>query len=90
MLIDNNNGSAGRSIGQRSLFVYWIHVEMVYGLPSTPIHGALTLGQAWAALGLFCVFILMLVLAKDRLVWWWTRGRPVQMSPRGDAGSALS
>lgn len=77
-------------LGQRSLFVYWIHVEMVYGLPSTPIHGALTLGQAWAALGLFCVFILMLVLAKDRLVWWWTRGRPVQMSPRGDAGSALS
>jgi len=76
-------------LGQHSLFVYWIHVEMVYGLPSTPIHGSLSLAQAWAALGLFCLFILLLVLVKGRLVRWWTAGKPLQMSPRGDAGSAI-
>lgn len=76
-------------LGQRSLFVYWIHVEMVYGLPSTPIHGALSLAHAWTALGVFCLFILLLTLARDRLVRWWTAGPPFQMSPRGDAGSAI-
>src|SRR5205823_3866854 len=45
--------SAMRVLGQTSLFIYWIHVEMVYGLMSTPLHRALTLRQAWAALGLF-------------------------------------
>jgi fucose 4-O-acetylase-like acetyltransferase len=77
-------------LGQHSLFVYWIHVEMVYGLPSTPIHRSLSLAQAWAALGLFCLFILLLVVAKGRLVRWWRAGKPLQMSPRGDAGSAIS
>ncbi len=76
-------------LGLHSLFVYWIHVEMVYGLPSTPIHGALSLAQAWAALGLFCLFIIFLVVAKNWLVRWWTTGRPLQMSPRGDAGQAI-
>jgi uncharacterized membrane protein len=63
-----------RLLGRSSLFIYWIHVEMVYGLISLPLHGALTLGQAWVALGLFCAFMLICAAAKVRVASWWTRG----------------
>ena len=42
-----------RQLGRTSLFIYWIHVEMVYGLISLPLHHALTLRQTWFALALF-------------------------------------
>ncbi len=61
-------------LGRNSLFVYWIHVEMVYGLISLPLHGALTFGQAWVALVLFWGFILLLVIGKDRTIRWWKSG----------------
>ena len=57
-------------LGRSSLFVYWIHVEMVYGLISLPLHGALSLSGAWAALGVFWALILAAVVAKD-----WTVGK---------------
>ena len=62
-----------RLLGQTSLFIYWIHVEMVYGLISTPLHGALTLRQAWAALGVFCLFMLLCASIKVRVANWWKR-----------------
>ena len=62
-------------LGRSSLFIYWIHVEMVYGIVSLPLHGALTLAQAWGALFLFWAFMLLLAVAKERaLRWWKTRG----------------
>jgi uncharacterized membrane protein len=63
-----------RLLGQTSLFIYWIHVEMVYGLISTPLHRALTLVQAWGALGLFCLFMLLCAAAKVRVANWWKGG----------------
>jgi uncharacterized membrane protein len=60
-----------RTLGRSSLFIYWIHVEMVYGLISIPLHGSLSLGQAWIALFLFWLLILLLTIAKDRTVRWW-------------------
>lgn len=54
--------------GIASLFVYWIHVEMVYGVPSLPIHRRLTFGQAIVAFVLFSFFLFWLVKVKDRLV----------------------
>jgi uncharacterized membrane protein len=63
--------SAGRRfsplqlLGRTSLFVYWIHVELVYGLVSTPLHGAFSLSGAWLALGLFCVLMLLVAILKD-------------------------
>jgi len=57
-----------QQLGRTSLFVYWIHVEMVYGLLSHPIHHRLTLGQAWIALFLFCGLMLACSLWKDRFV----------------------
>jgi uncharacterized membrane protein len=58
-------------LGRNSLFIYWIHVEMVYGLISLPIHNSLTHQQAWAAYAVFVVFMLLCSLAKDRVVRWW-------------------
>ena len=65
-------------LGRSSLFIYWIHVEMVYGLISVRIHKTLTLPQALVAFILFCAFMLFCSIAKDRVVEWWrtNRSRP--------------
>lgn len=50
-------GSGGRGLspillfGQTSLFVYWVHVEMAYGIFSYPLHRALPFGWALTAFG---------------------------------------
>ena len=54
--------------GRASLFVYWIHVEMVYGLASAAIHRRLTFEQAVAAFVLFSLFLFGLAKLKDSLV----------------------
>ena len=65
-------------LGRTSLFIYWIHVEMVYGLISVRLHKALTLRQSLMALLFFCLFMLLCSIAKDRVVAWWrtSRSRP--------------
>ena len=35
-----------QQLGRTSLFIYWIHVEMVYGLISLPLHQGLSLGRS--------------------------------------------
>jgi uncharacterized membrane protein len=64
-----------QQLGRTSLFIYWIHVEMVYGLISLPLHRALTLPQVAAAYGLFAVFMLGCSILKDRTVSAWRRRR---------------
>ena len=54
-------------LGRASLFVYWVHVEMVYGVFSRPIRRSLSLEGALAAYVLFTAFLLVLVLLKNRL-----------------------
>jgi uncharacterized membrane protein len=54
--------------GRASLFVYWIHVEMVYGFFSRPIRRSLSLEGALVAYVLFTVFLLALVRLKSWLV----------------------
>jgi uncharacterized membrane protein len=54
--------------GRASLFVYWIHVEMVYGFFSRSIRRALTLEGAVVAYLLFTVFLLALVRLKNWIV----------------------
>lgn len=62
-------------LGRTSLFIYWIHVEMVYGLISLRIHRTLTHPQAWAAYFAFALLMLLLSIEKDRAARWWkTRG----------------
>jgi len=55
-------------LGRTSLFIYWIHVEMVYGLISLPLHRALSLPVALAAYVAFCAFMLACSLLKDAVV----------------------
>jgi uncharacterized membrane protein len=53
--------------GVASLFIYWIHVEMVYGTPTAALHGRFTLWQWPIAYVLFSAFLFLLVKLKDRL-----------------------
>jgi uncharacterized membrane protein len=62
-------------LGRTSLFVYWVHVELVYGLLSHPLHQAFSLAAAWAVLPLFCVLMLGLAVQKERLVDKYLRER---------------
>lgn len=55
-------------MGRASLFVYWIHVEMVYGFFSRPIRRSLSLEGALVAYVLFTLFLLGLVRLKTRIV----------------------
>jgi uncharacterized membrane protein len=61
-----------QQLGRTSLFIYWIHVEMVYGLLSRPLHKRLSWELSWVALALFCLFMLWISLYKDRVVARWT------------------
>jgi len=56
-----------RDFGMASLFVYWIHVEMVYGVASLWLHKALTFEQAVLSYFAFCLFLFWLVKLKDRI-----------------------
>ncbi len=57
-----------QELGIASLFVYWIHVEMVYGFLTWPIHGRLTFEQALLAFAAFTVVLYGLVKLKDRVI----------------------
>jgi len=66
-------------LGQASLLVYWVHLELVYGRASIlPKHSD---SIRTASLGLLTIFVAMLVLAyfrtrvKGRVTWFW---RPVR------------
>jgi uncharacterized membrane protein len=74
-----NNAWTGRSIlqafGRASLFIYWIHVELAYGVLSGPIHKSLTLEQAFVAYALFTAGLFGAAKLKDHIVDWWNIGR---------------
>jgi fucose 4-O-acetylase-like acetyltransferase len=63
-------------LGRTSFFIYWIHVEMVYGLISVAWHHRLTLPQVCAALAGFLVFMLCCSIWRDRVAAWWNGRRP--------------
>ncbi len=69
----------GRSVlqelGRASLFVYWIHVELVYGVLSGPVHKRLPLDAALVAFALFSVAMFGAAKFRDRIVEWWNTGR---------------
>ena len=57
-----------QDFGRASLFVYWIHVEMVYGVVSGPLHKQFSFGGAVAVFAGLTVFLFLIAKAKDRLV----------------------
>ncbi len=56
-----------QEFGRASLFVYWIHVEMAYGVLSLPLHRRLPFEAALVALALFALLLFALVRLKDRV-----------------------
>ena len=65
-----------QQLGRSSLFIYWIHVEMVYGLISLPLHKSLSFGAAFAGLVAFAAFMLVCSMVKERVVAWWSGRTP--------------
>ena len=57
-----------QEFGRASLFVYWIHVELVYGVFSAPIHRSLPFRLAVVAFAAFTLMMFGLVRLKALMV----------------------
>ena len=68
--------------GRRSLFVYWIHVELVYGYATWPIHGRLPLWGVGVAYVVFTALIYGAVVLFDRR---WARPRQIALEYKAQA-----
>jgi uncharacterized membrane protein len=66
-------------LGQQSFFVYWIHVELVYGYATWAMQRRLPFWAAVAACALFSVVMYAAVLGRDHVVEAW-RHRKQQIS----------
>jgi hypothetical protein len=55
-------------LGRSSLFVYWIHVELVYGYASWFWRGRLPLWGSFVAFALFSALMYGAVLLRDHIV----------------------
>jgi uncharacterized membrane protein len=69
--------------GQASLFVYWVHVELVYGVASEPLHGNLPFPTAVAAFAVFSVAMYGLAMLKNAVVARWKQWRAAVAGARG-------
>jgi hypothetical protein len=56
------------TMGRSSLFVYWIHVEMVYGVIAEPIKRTMPLWLSLTGTTLLALGLYLLVLLKNRLL----------------------
>jgi len=63
-------------MGRASLFIYWIHVELVYGYASWLWRGRLPLWGVVIGYILFCVAMYGAIEVRDRVVANWRRIRP--------------
>jgi uncharacterized membrane protein len=72
-------------IGRASLFIYWIHVELVYGYASWFWRGRLPLWGTAIGLVAFCALMYGAVALRDRLVGNWRR-----IGPNPSVASGLS
>jgi uncharacterized membrane protein len=68
--------------GRSSLFVYWIHVELVYGYLSGPLHARLPFWGIFVAYMLFTTLMYGAVVLKDRIVARWTGRCRVRQAPQ--------
>ena len=69
-------GALLQEFGRSSLFVYWIHVEMVYGVLSTPLHRRIPLAWMVVAYAGLTVALLGAVRLRDVVVREWRVRRP--------------
>lgn len=61
-------GIVTTTLGRSSLFVYWIHVEMVYGVLGRPLRRGLPIEASLIGTALLCGLLYALVRWKDRLM----------------------
>lgn len=71
-----SSSSPIREFGRSSLFVYWIHIEMVYGPLSRSLHRGLSLPRWALAYAVFVLFLYALTTVKNDVVSRWQRRRP--------------
>jgi hypothetical protein len=67
--------------GRSSLFVYWIHVELVYGIFTWPIHKRLPIQWTLVSFVVFSALMYAATLAKCRIVANWTASRAAASGP---------
>jgi uncharacterized membrane protein len=58
-------------LGRSSLFIYWIHVELVYGYTTWLIRGRLPFWGVVAAFAAFCAAMYAAIVLRDRLAEGW-------------------
>jgi uncharacterized membrane protein len=64
-----------RQLGRTSLLVYWVHVDLCYGLVSRSLHHRLDMRQATIGFVLMTGAMLLVSLAKTKYWDPWRRGR---------------
>jgi uncharacterized membrane protein len=73
--------------GRNSLFIYWIHVELVYGYTTWIMHRRLPLWGTATAYVLFCGVMYLAIVARDRLVERRRARRPRKSAPTEPAAA---
>ena len=73
--------------GRNSLFIYWIHVELVYGYTTWVIHRKLPLWGTGVAYVVFCAAMFGAILLRDRVVSWWRTTRTPKSAPAAPAAA---
>src|SRR5262245_27125698 len=76
-------GLLGR-FGRRSLFLYWIHVELVYGYATWVIHRRLALWASAVAYVAFCILMYGAVRLRDVIAEYWHRRATLQLPVAND------
>jgi uncharacterized membrane protein len=56
------------TFGRSSLFVYWIHVEMIYGVLAKPLVGLMPIAASLLATLVLCAILLAIVRWKNQVV----------------------
>lgn len=67
--------------GRHSLFVYWVHVELVYGYATVWIHHRLPL---WLSAVVYVAFVGVMfwtISLQDRVLAWWRERRTLRPAP---------
>jgi fucose 4-O-acetylase-like acetyltransferase len=67
------------TLGRSSLFVYWIHVEMVYGIIAKPLERLLPLEISMLGVVALCALLLVIVRWKNQLVRDWQLTGPLRI-----------
>ena len=72
-------GTVITTLGRASLFVYWIHVEMVYGVIGRPLRRLLPLEASLTATALLCLLLYTIVRWRDRALQGRELPRPLRI-----------